>query len=198
MLGVARPLGGAERLLTALILAMLTGCATMPSRTPMRDPAELRNWQAAGRIAVAGGEVGGSGSFLWEQHGDVATVRIHGPLGVGSLLLTVSGGDLRVETGDGQSYAAQEAQAELEAKLGAPLPTGDLRYWLLGLAAPGDHAWVRPFVEADDAATLLQEAWRIDYRRFKVVDGVRLPGKLTAVSGGATVRILIDRWKVPG
>jgi outer membrane biogenesis lipoprotein LolB len=63
---------------------------------------------------------------------------------------------------------------------------------LVGVAAPGEHQWS----SVTDTATLTQQDWRIDYQRYGVTDGVRLPLKLVAVSGPAKVRIVIDRWKV--
>ena len=115
---------------------------------------------------------------------------MRGPVGIGSLRLAVSDQSLRIETADGQTLEADEAQAELTARLGAFVPARDLRYWLIGVAAPGDHQWTA------DATILMQQDWRIEYQRFGVTDGVRLPLKLVAVSGPAKVRILIDRWKV--
>jgi len=117
---------------------------------------------------------------------------MHGPIGIGSLRLTLSDESIRIETADGQTFEAADAQLELAARLGAQLPVQNLRYWLVGTAAPGEHQWLN----AADTATLIQQEWRIEYQRFGVTDGVRLPLKLVAVSGPAKVRIVIDRWKI--
>jgi outer membrane lipoprotein LolB len=176
------------------VLVMVTGCTLAPRipETPTRDAASLTEWQASGRIAVAGASTGGSGSFTWSQQGAQAQIHMRGPVGIGSLRLTLSDQVMRIETADGQTFEADEAQSELTARLGAYVPARDLRYWLVGVAAPGDHQWST----AADTATLTQQEWRIDYQRYGVTDGVRLPLKLVAVSGPAKVRIVIDRWKV--
>jgi outer membrane lipoprotein LolB len=160
--------------------------------TPSRDAATLIEWQASGRIAVAGASTGGSGSFTWSQQGAQAQIQMRGPIGIGSLRLTLSDQLMRIETADGQTLEADDAQSELTARLGAQVPARDLRYWLVGLAAPGEHQWSN----AADTATLTQQDWRIDYQRFGVTAGVRLPLKLVAVNGPAKVRIVIDRWKI--
>jgi len=172
---------------------MISGCTLTPRspEPPTRNASELTEWQASGRIAVAGASTGGSGSFTWSQKGQQAQVQMRGPVGIGSLQLTVSDQILRIETADGQTLEADEAQSELTARLGAYVPARDLRYWLIGVAAPGAHQWVTA-----ESTILNQQDWQIDYQRFGVTDGVRLPLKLVAVSGPAKVRILIDRWKV--
>jgi outer membrane biogenesis lipoprotein LolB len=71
------------------------------------------------RIAVAGANTGGSGSFTWQQHGTKAQVQMHGPIGIGSLKLTLTDETIRIETADGQIFEADEAQSELTARLGA-------------------------------------------------------------------------------
>ena len=45
-----------------------------------------------------------------------------------------------------------------------PVPAGNLRYWMLGVAAPGEHRWH----EQNEAGvvTLEQDGWRIDYQRY--------------------------------
>jgi outer membrane lipoprotein LolB len=178
----------------AVFVIALSGCTLTPRITevPARNAADLSEWQASGRIAVAGANTGGSGSFTWAQHGAQAKVQMRGPVGIGSLRLTLSDQSMSIETSDGQKFEAEDAQSELAARLGAQVPAQNLRYWLAGVAAPGDHQWTN----AADSATLVQQNWRIDYQRYGITSGVRLPTKLVAVSGPAKVRIVIDRWKL--
>ena len=175
-------------------LAWLSSCAIGPRETQVatRDASELQEWRARGRIAVAGPDGGGSGSFTWWQRGENAEINLRGPIGIGSVQLALSANSIRVRTGDGQEFEAEPAQEELAARLGAHVPARDLRYWMVGLAAPGEHRWTT----SADTATLTQQDWRIEYRRFGVADGVRLPLRLEAVNGPAKVRVVIDRWQV--
>lgn len=172
----------------------------MPRETGEALPADLKDlksWQAHGRIGVSGPQSGGSGSFAWQQRGDRADVEIRGPVGIGSVRLQVSGAsdnpDLRLETNKGvlQSQAAWD---ELEARLGAPVPAGRLRYWMLGVAAPGEHRWGA--AAPDGAITLEQDGWRIDYQRYSEEFGAKVPLRIRATSGDARVRIVIDRWQL--
>ena len=186
----------------ALALAMLlSGCVHQPTRPsgPIpADLAQLEHWQSHGRIAVSAAESGGSGSFTWNQERDLSNVDIHGPIGIGSVNLKLRGDPSRPEvelrTGKGQVFEGDAAWRELEASLGAPVPAGYLRYWMLGLPAPGDHQWIAQ--DPQGSSTLEQSGWRIEYQQYSVDAGARVPTRIRAVSGDARVRIVIDTWQL--
>lgn len=189
-------------LLTAVSLVILAGCVSAPSkRTSAPLPADLQQldrWQARGRIAVSGPAGGGSGSFHWQQRADQAQVQIRGPVGIGSVSLQVDGDaehpQLTLETGDGQTLQSDAAWTELESRLGAPVPAGNLRFWMLGLAAPGDHQWHEQ--TAEGVTRLDQGGWSIDYQKYSDEPGLRVPSRIRARSGDASVRIVVDRWQL--
>jgi outer membrane lipoprotein LolB len=74
------------------------------------------------------------------------------------------------------------------------VPAGHLRFWMLGVAAPGEHQWR----EANDQGivTLEQSGWRIDYQRYSDEPGARVPVRMNATNGDARVRIVVDRWQL--
>jgi outer membrane lipoprotein LolB len=182
------------------LAATLGGCASVSTRTGTAVPIDIQqvsHWQAHGRLGVSGAGSGGSGSFAWEQNKDRANVQIRGPVGIGSVRLQMNGSsatpDLRLETGDGQVFQADTAWTELEARLGAPVPAGKLRYWMLGLPAPGEHEWIAD--PASEMPILEQDGWRIEYQ-YSDEFGARLPRRIRAASGDARVRIVVDRWSL--
>jgi outer membrane lipoprotein LolB len=177
----------------ALVPLLCAACSTAPRVAEVtRDAGDLGRWQVNGRMAVSGAEGGGSGSFIWNQDGDRSVVQLRGPLGVGSLRLTLNGAALRIETGNGDALEAEDAEAELTARLGASVPTQSLRYWLLGRPAPGDHR-----SDANEQTAFLeQDGWRIDFQRFGVTDGARLPMRFVAINGPAKVRVVVDKWQL--
>lgn len=182
-------------------LFVLSGCAHVASRPSVPVPADLGQldqWQARGRIGVSSVAGGGSGSFQWLQHGDRADVRIRGPVGIGSVRLQVQGDsanpDVALETSDGVKLESQAAWDELEARLGASVPAGRLRFWMLGIAAPGEHQWQE--AAGDGAKTLEQDGWRIDYQQYSDEPGAHMPVRMRATSGETRVRIVVDRWQL--
>ncbi|HEY5810474.1 MAG TPA: lipoprotein insertase outer membrane protein LolB [Povalibacter sp.] len=183
-------------------VTLLAACASQPVQPPASplpsDLSELAQWHARGRIGVTGGQSGGSGSFEWQQSGDRADVQIRGPVGIGSVQLEMQGSaenpDLRLRTADGTTLESQAAWDELEARLGAPVPAGKLRYWMLGVAAPGEHQWHPANVQG--VTTLEQSGWRIEYQQYSDDAGAHVPVKMQAASGDARVRIVVDRWQL--
>lgn len=190
-------------LVAAVVLLAIAGCVSTPARHPHGSlPSDLQHldrWQAHGRIAVSGPAGGGSGSFDWTQLNDRAQVQIRGPIGIGSVRLQVTGDadhpQLNLETGDGRMLESAAAWNELEARLGAPVPAGNLRFWMLGLAAPGEHQWHE--ADAQGVTRLDQDGWTIDYQNYSDEPGLRVPSRMRAsTSGGASVRIVVDRWQL--
>lgn len=189
------------RLVTLAALCLVAaGCATTPRPSGTAIPtdlSELDRWQARGKLGVSGSENGGSGSFEWRQSGDRADVDIRGPVGIGGVHLEMRGSGetpaLTLQTSDGRKLQSDAAWSELQTRLGAAVPAGNLRFWMLGLAAPGEHTWHE--VNEHGVVTLEQGGWRIDYQRYTDEFGARVPMRMTATSGDARVRIVIDRWQ---
>jgi len=189
-----------SRLAWAAVVALaLAGCAA-PPRAPeggtRPDPEILNQWSASGRMAVAAGNDGGSGSFDWAQDGTTSRLDLRGPLGAGAVRLVVTPQTLSLADGSGRVLDADVARADLQARLGADLPWDHLRYWLIGLPAPGVEATVRD----QDAApwrVIEQAGWRLAYDSFEVVAGLSLPRRLTAEREAVRVRVIVDAWR-PG
>jgi outer membrane lipoprotein LolB len=183
----------------ACAAVLLAGCATAPTQPPgdLPDPAVLTSWTASGRIALALGDEGGSGSFSWVQGGEGATLTIRGPLGAGGMRIESDGRDLRVTQGDGQVLESAPARELLRQRLGHDFPIASLRYWMLGLPAPGLDASVSTRKEAP-FVVIEQSGWRVGYEEFESVQGLRLPSRLTASTGGARLKLVVSEWRLPG
>lgn len=180
----------------AVVVLALAGCAAPPrapegARSP--DPGAFSQWTASGRMAIAAGNDGGSGSFDWTQDGVTSRLDLRGPLGAGAVRLVVTPESLSLADGSGRVLDANAARAELQSRLGAELPWGHLRYWMLGVPAPGETAMVR-----DQAAApwrvIEQAGWRLAYDSFALLDGLNLPRRFSAEREGVRVRVIVDAW----
>jgi outer membrane lipoprotein LolB len=180
---------------------LLSGCAHQPTRPAGPIPADLmqlERWQAHGRIAVSATESGGSGSFTWQQVRDQSDVHIRGPIGIGSVNLQLRGDikhpQVELHSANGEVFQGDAAWRELEARLGAPVPAGYLRYWMLGLPAPGEYQWLAQ--DPQGSSTLAQSGWQIEYQQYSETSGSRVPMRIRAANGDARVRIVIDAWQL--
>ena len=187
---------------TLILLIALGGCATTPPVVEAPDwgtrQAELwglHDWRMTGRVAFTVAGEGGSASIDWRQSGQVSDLAVSGPLGVGSLRAILDPAGLRLEDGRGGRLVGGEAERALAARLGADVPVGSLRYWVLGTPAPDLPA--EETVAADGRASgFTQDGWRIVVGRYEPTPGGALPTRLTLERDGARLKLAVNRWEV--
>lgn len=181
---------------------LLAGCATTGSGTlPALDSwqerqrvlASLDDWGFSGRIAVSDGDEGFNGNLHWEQRRDYVDVRLSGPLGAGTVLIAGDAGRLRVTDGDGVVTWLEDPEVDLRRLYGWHIPVQNLRFWVLGIPAPGETATTQV---SDDALleALTQAGWDVTISEYRDGAGQSLPRKLTARRDATRVRLVIDRW----
>ena len=80
--------------------------------------------------------------------------------------------------------------------MGAPLPVAELRYWLVGVPAPG---LAHQETVGDDGrlAGLEQAGWRLRYSRYAAVGGLALPVRIEIESETARLRLVVSSWRLP-
>jgi outer membrane lipoprotein LolB len=190
--------------LTAALL--LAACATTPlPRAPLDLAAQgqalraLPGFQLNGRTAVAAAGDGFNATVSWRQAGEQSILKLSGPVG-GSLTVTWRPGYLRVVSSRGEVLQDAEAEQAVVAQLGFMPPFEALRYWVLGLAAPGEVPTEQQADEAGRPAHLAQQQWQIRYERWTGValaGGLaQLPQRLTATRGDVRLRVFVDKWKL--
>lgn len=192
------------RLALVAALATLAGCHAMPVQ-PVAGPdaaqrgaiAALTTWQASGRVAVRAGSDGFSASFDWREAAGHGELGVRGPFGAGAVRITRTAERIQIESGGAPPFEVvapfESLEPELVARLGFPLPLDPLRYWVLGVPAPG-----RP---ADGAASeFRQDGWQVTVGEFVPVDGAPgpLPARLTLSRDTTRIRVVVDRWRVGG
>jgi outer membrane lipoprotein LolB len=179
--------------------ASLAGCATSPiaGQVPGRgaDPDELTQWMAKGRIALSTQGEGGSGSFVWQQRSERTELSVRGPLGAGGLNVVTDGTTLEVDDGSGRPVDGEAARAAIERTIGAALPLAEFRYWLLGVPAP--EAMGPAQRATGPVPGFAQGGWVVTYEGFRQAGPWSLPARLTATTGDARVRIVVDDWQLP-
>jgi outer membrane lipoprotein LolB len=191
--------------LCALVLA-LAGCAsTRAPRTLLPPEAqeaalrELDGFSIRGRAQIKDGDEAFQATLDWKQEAEAIAVKLSGSIG-GRLTVAWQPGSLRIETSRGQQFAGAEAEQVLLDELGFVPPFDALRYWVLGLEAPGEAATERTPGEAGRLGELTQQQWRIRYRSWMNVaadaGGVQLPKLLTVSRDDLRLTVSVRRWKL--
>lgn len=209
-MGHARPLQ--RRLRTALpslclaaAMLILSACSTLkaPADTSAaalswsQRTARLTAWQqfrSDGRLSSA--EMNLRGDFHWTQlDTETFELRLSGPFGAGATELRGTPDAIEVRNREG-TYYTDDPERWLQQSLGWSLPIGGLRYWMLGLPAPGGAADL-VFDELGRAAVLKQNGWVLTYSEYRPAGDIDLPRRFNATNGQVSLKILVDRWVAP-
>ena len=186
------------RVAVLVVLATLGGCAATPVALPpsvATGASAPIDWTASGRLALAAHGQGGSGSFTWRQTESATSLSLRGPLGAGAMQVTSAGGVLSVSDSDGRKLDDAATRSLLRERLGADLPWTDLRYWMLGVPAPGSQSSVVDAAQPP-LRVIEQVGWRIAYDAFDARAGVSLPTRFTATQADVRVRVIVDAWEL--
>jgi outer membrane lipoprotein LolB len=194
-------------LAAASLAVLLAGCRTAPAPAPVPGPGADAPWpeqhaalegldkySLTGRVAVAANGQGFSGALRYHQQPSRSELALDGPLGMGGFRVVLDGNELALANSRGEQLDGSAARAELEQSLGFSLPIAALRWWLLGIPAPGEAS-----VDADAASGeirgFLQEGWKINIDARAPALGFALPQRLTVMREGARLKLLVDRWQ---
>ena len=197
----------ASRAILALSLSgllLVAGCRTLPPKTVVGPGADapwndqragletLERYGLNGRVAVAANGQGFSASLRYAQRAGSSEMSLDGPLGIGGLRLELEGDQLEIATSRGDTLDGVEARAELERRLGFELPLNELRWWLLGIPAPGE-ATVNA-ADTGEISDFTQRGWRVSINTRAPGLGFLLPQRLTAEREGARMKLLVENW----
>jgi len=191
-----------------LALAILISACGIAPRKELNTDFSERNWGIRrsniaavqsfvlkGRVAEAG-IAGGRGDLDWSQSGDRIDLRVSGPLGVGALAISGDRKSVEIRSKDGV-VTTSSPESYMQERLGWSLPLAKLRYWALGVPAPGLIDEQPREVLLDDVGRALrfeQLGWNVEYSEYQTVNSLTLPRKLTVASGGRSFKLVIDEW----
>jgi len=155
----------------------------------------LQNWQANGNIAIHTSKgSGANASFNWQQIQRNYQLRLFGPFGIQSILL--SGNPQQVTLfARNQVVSADNAESLLAQQTGLHLPVSQLYYWLRGLPAPQ----LRYTICLDAYNRLLklrQSGWRIEYLHYTNVGKLDIPDQIVLTHPQWKIRILVTHWDI--
>jgi outer membrane lipoprotein LolB len=187
-------------------LGSLAGCRTAPPRTVVGPGADapwpeqraalekLDRYGLDGRVAVAANGQGFSATLRYQQMPHASNLALDGPMGIGGMRVDLEGEGLKIATSRGEKLDGDAARAELERRLGFTLPLAELRWWLLGIPAPGEAA-VNQDPGTGEIHDFTQSGWRVSINSRAAGLGFSLPQRLTAEREGARLKLMVARWQ---
>ncbi|NKF23625.1 lipoprotein insertase outer membrane protein LolB [Solimonas marina] len=188
----------------AVSLLALGACATLPKPDTVDAAQVAGKWQAH-RTAVAAissfqlnGRAGaGNGikaDLRWRQYaGARFEARIAGPFGAGAVAISGTPHDVEIRTKDGTEQTT-DPEGWMLQRAGWTFPIDGLRWWALGLPAPGTPAKTT-FDAQGRLATLTQDGWTLQYLDYQEVGDLSLPHRFAATSAQIDLRLVVDQWQ---
>jgi outer membrane lipoprotein LolB len=123
----------------------------------------------------------------WRHSAGADDLLITNPLGQGVARITRAHGLVRLETTEGRSYQAEDAETLTEQVLGWRLPLQGLQDWVRG--RPGLGAPVEALREhGGQIATLRQDGWEVEYQEY--LQG--RPARMRLSRPGVDIRLVIE------
>jgi outer membrane lipoprotein LolB len=194
-----------SRLLPPLLLLLFASCSPTPPR-PLPDTSaeqhwqlrqsrleQLDHWQLSGRLAVQKEHEAWHMSLEWQQLSDRYSLNIIAPLGQGSMQLHGDAQQVMLITDEGESLNARSPELLLYQQLGWRVPVSALRYWVLGLPAPGKY---QPTLDEYGRLSHLQQAgWEIEFIDYRRLQGEEFPRKVFVSNHQASVKLVISEWQ---
>ena len=184
---------------------LLAGCSIATPRPQPTDSQQawqqhrqrltaLHDWRLTGRLGIQTGHEGWHVSLDWQQHNGDYTIHLTAPLGQGSLLLQGDAASVTLQTSEGETLSAEDAGLLLYQQFGWKVPVASLRYWVLGLPAPGEA--IESLDEYGRLSHLQQSGWEIEFLDYATQQGVELPGRVFVSNHLAKVRLVIGQWQL--
>jgi outer membrane lipoprotein LolB len=196
------------RCLVMVLMLALSACASTPSITvPSRAPdlawlarkselEKISSWRLNGRITIKSTEDSWSTAIDWQQQDDAFDILFMTHLGQTVAKLHGRPGRATLLTPDEKLNAAN-VDVLLNKHFGWVIPVEGMRFWVLGLPAPGLVA-NKQLDDYGRVSSLEQLGWRIKYVRYTNDGDIDLPEKMVLEYPQLQVRLFIDRWKLSG
>ena len=195
---------GARRVALPLLLLVvgvtLGGCSILK---PKPGKSELA-WQARRELlsridrftlearVSSGGMFGVKGNLVWKQLPGRFDMRVAGPFGIGAATISGRGSDIEIRTSK-RTITTSDPERDLHDRLGWSFPVTHLRYWVLGVPAPGSDAKVE-LDEEGRLASLEQDDWTMEVDEYQDAGSLELPRKFEVANDEVRIKVVVDRW----
>lgn len=177
------------------LIFLLSACSVAPvepdmhySRAAMSRLYEVEHWSFEGRLALTGKNDSWSANISWDHSPELERIRLSGPLGQGTVVISLTGNGVTIDRGSGDVQTSTQPEEFINQQLGMFVPVRSLRYWVVGLPEPS-----RSYKDMEGGFN--QSGWLSEYKQMQFVnnDGA-MPHKMTVMNSQVKLKLIIDHW----
>ena len=191
-----------QKTLFFFVLILISSCSTVQiaknqdqiSHTSSNNLNKSSGFQLFGKLGFKSSSKAGSATINWLQQLNMYTITISGPLGSNRAIL--KGNELHAEMQiQGQNIygSPQDLSSEL---LGASLPFGLMRFWVMGMPAPNYSFTKNTFYKNSESySSFFQLDWQLDFYQYKFFDTMYLPTRIQGSKQDHSFTLIIKDWR---
>lgn len=196
-----------KRILALCFSTLLIGGCSMLS--PQPEPTEptsinwnehfaavnaLQDWRASGKISITVEDKVQSAKLVWQQNDDQFHLAFIGPLGQSGPILEGNQDSATLTIPKEAPIKGSNPSELLEQRLGWKLPVESARYWIKGIPSPLSESNV--VLKDEKLAQLKQAGWEINYGRYRNIEALSMPAKITITHPKLKLKLALYNWEL--
>ena len=157
---------------------------------------KLNSWKIKGVLGIIYNNKAESANYIYTQDGDEFSIKLYGPLGIGSVQIKGDSNQVTLENSKGQKIQAKDVKSLMIEQLGWYVPVDGLKYWIKGVAIPSIK--YKSKLNHNNLVEMLeQNGWNISYKSYKFVDSkYPLPSRIRMSRDNLIIKIVIKSWQI--
>jgi outer membrane lipoprotein LolB len=184
-----------------ILLCLLSACSQQATK-PIPDiqqstTAIPSTWHINAKLGIRNTDKSGSVTLRWQQHSTDYIIRMSGPLGQGSGVLSGNEHRIAIQRPNKETLYSDQPTELIRHTFGWDLPLAHLNYWVRGLASPLlaiDHQLYNASNTLDQ---LTQAGWSLRYSRYRQTHAWLMPHRIVATKDDVTLTLIIKKWEFP-
>ena len=191
-----------QKTLIVFVLILISSCSKLQiaknqdqiSHTSNNNPSKSSGFQLFGKLGFKSSSMTGSATIDWLQQLNIYTITISGPLGSNRAVL--KGNEFYAEMQIQGQYIYGSPQDLSSELLGASLPLGLMRFWVMGMPAP-HHSFTKDtfYKNSKIYNSFLQLDWQLDFSRHKFFGSMYLPTKIQGSNQDHSFTLIVKDWR---
>ena len=184
-----------------ILLCLLSACSqqvTKPAPDITQAHTAIPNtWHVSAKLGIRNTQKSGSVTLKWQQQNSNYTLRVSGPLGQGSGVLSGNEHAISIQRANKETLYSNQPTELIYNTFGWNLPLAHMTYWIRGLASPLLDIDDQHRTTAGTLDRLTQAGWALRYSRYQQVHDWLMPHRIVAAKEDVTLTLIIKQWTFP-